>query len=67
MSTRDVMYDMKHLANTSAKDMGKLLEKYWVLGNDFFFNLFLNGVYLLYHVVLVSAIQQHEPASNDDF
>ena len=33
----------------------------------FFFNLFLNGGYLLYDVVLVSAIQQHEPASNDDF
>ena len=25
VSTRDVMYDMKHLANTAAKDMGKLL------------------------------------------
>ena len=34
------MYDMKHLANTSAKDMGKLLEKYWVLGNDFFFLIY---------------------------
>ena len=33
----------------------------------FFFNLFLNGGYLLYDVVLVSATQQHEPASNDDF
>ena len=25
VSTRDVMYDMKHLVNTAAKDMGKLL------------------------------------------